>query len=269
MYQSLGDEALLREALSDDEYKVTPVVHPLPRTAVEETYGQAEDAFTAWFLVVLSFPFISGSFATFVVSERQSKAKHLQTVAGVQPGAYWLSTYLWDISNYQIPCWITIILMFAFGVETFTTTDRGVVGGVIMVLILFGPATAAFTYCLSFLFKSPSMSNLFVIVFNFLIGMAGPMVTFILRLIGEDPGNRNETLITVSIALEWVLRFIPSFCLGRGLFAAINIEALEFLAGKPLTFWSPEVSLYEVIFLGAESIVYLFLAIQIDKWYVI
>jgi len=269
LYQSLGDEALVREALADDEFKITPAVHPLPRTAVEETYGKAEDAFTAWFLVVLSFPFISGSFATFVVAERQSKAKHLQTVAGVKPSAYWLSTYLWDIANYQIPCWITVILMFAFGVETFTTRDRGIVGGVIMVLVLFGPATAGFTYCMSFLFKSPSMCNLFVIVFNFLIGLAGPMVTFILRLIGEDPGNRNETLISVSIVLEWVLRFIPSFCLGRGLFAAINIEPLEYLAGKPLTFWSPEVSLYEVIFLAVESVVYIALTIQIDKWCVV
>lgn len=268
LYQSLGDEALVREALFDNNFTISPIIHPLPRTAVEESYGAAEDAFTAWFLVVLSFPFISGSFATFVVGERQSKAKHLQTVAGVKPSAYWLSTYLWDIANYQIPCWITVILMLAFGVETFTTREKGVIGGVITVLVLFGPASAGFTYCLTFLFKSPSMCNLFVIVFNFLIGMAGPMVTFILRLIGEDPGNRNESLVTASIVLEWILRFIPSFCLGRGLFAAINIESLQFLAGKPLTVWSGEVLLYEVIFLAVESIVYIALAIQIDKWYV-
>lgn len=269
MYQSLGDEALVREALADDEFKISPTIHPLPTTAVEESFGGAEDAFTAWFLVVLSFPFISGSFATFVVAERQSKAKHLQTVAGVEPSAYWISTYLWDIANYQIPCWITIILMFAFSVETFTTRENGVIGGVITVLVLFGPATAGFTYCCSFLFKSPSMCNLFVIVFNFLIGMAGPLVTFILRLIGEDPGNRNETLVTVSIVLEWILRFIPSFCLGRGLFAAINIVSLEFLAGRSLSVWTGEVLLYEVIFLAVESFVYIALTIQIDKWYVI
>ena len=53
---------------------------------------RASDAFAAWFLLVLSFPFIAGSFATFIVTERESKAKHLQTVAGVQPSAYWLST---------------------------------------------------------------------------------------------------------------------------------------------------------------------------------
>jgi Flp pilus assembly protein protease CpaA len=30
------------------------------------------------------------------------------------------------------------------------------------------------------------MCNLFVIIFNFLIGLAGPLVVFILRLIGES-----------------------------------------------------------------------------------
>ncbi len=113
---------------------------------------------------VRSFPRIAGTFVTFLVMERESKAKHLQTVAGVNPLAYWLSTYVWDILNYQFPLWITVILMFAFDVTALTTTTRGVVGGVISVLFLYGPASAGFAYCVSFLFKSPSMCNLFIIV---------------------------------------------------------------------------------------------------------
>lgn len=266
MYQTLGDQSLLREALNDDEYTISPVVHPLPITASEETLGKAEDSFLAWFLLVLSFPFIAGSFATFIVMERQSKAKHLQTVAGVKPAAYWLSSYLWDIMNYQFPCWITVILMFAFDVETFTTTEGGVLGGVIVLLVLYGPATAGFTYCVSFMFSSPSMCNLFVIVFNFVIGMAAPLVTFILRLIGEDPGNKNESLILAANIVDWILRIVPSYCLGRGLFSAINLTTYQFLAEEPIDVWDPSVILYDVIFLGVECFVYLLLAIQIDKW---
>jgi hypothetical protein len=96
--------------------------------------------------------------------ERESKAKHLQTVAGVNPVAYWLSTYLWDILNYQIPLWTTIILMFAFNVTALTTSTGDVVSGVIVAFILYGPASAGFSYCVSFLFKSPSMCNLFIII---------------------------------------------------------------------------------------------------------
>ena len=225
---------------------------------------RASNAFAAWFLLVLSFPFIAGSFATFIVAERESKAKHLQTVAGVQPSDYWLSTYCWDIMNYQIPLWVVVALMYALDVESFITTDKGASSTTLALLILFGPASAGFTYILSFRFKSPSMANLFIIVFNFFIGMAGPTICLVLRLLAADPGNPKPNLETAAIVLEWVLRFIPSFCLGKGLLFTINIVFFQTLESQPLTTWSPEIALYEVIFLGMESIVYIFVTIQID-----
>jgi len=98
------------------------------------------------FYLVLSFPFIAGSFGSFIVQERESKAKHLQTVAGVNPGAYWLSSYAWDIMNYQFPLWIVIIMMYGFDIKAFTTSDNDVGSATILLLILFGPAIAGFTY---------------------------------------------------------------------------------------------------------------------------
>uniref|UniRef100_A0A7S2EEV5 ABC transporter domain-containing protein n=1 Tax=Trieres chinensis TaxID=1514140 RepID=A0A7S2EEV5_TRICV len=270
LYQSVGDEALIRAAKGDTmgRYKIIPTIHPLPITSVEDSYLKAEQAFTPWFLMVLSLPFITGAFATFIVAERQSKAKHLQTVAGVKPAAYWFSSYLWDIMNYQLPLWIIVILMFAFDVELFTTTERGVLGGTIMSLFLFGPAAAGFTYCFSFLFKSPSLCNLSVIVFNFLIGMAGPLVTFILRLIGTDPTLENaQKFVNIAIAVEWVLRFFPMFNMSKALFYIINIQILVGLTGNSdLSVWSSDVCLIEVLYLAAQSILYILLAIQIDKW---
>lgn len=120
---------------------------------------------------MLSFPFITGAFAVFVVEERELKAKHLQTVAGVKPSAYWISTWIWDVVNYQIPLWITVILMFAFGIDVLTTSERGVVSGVIVLLFLFGPGAASFSYCVSFAFGTASMCNMFMIISGFLIGM--------------------------------------------------------------------------------------------------
>lgn len=108
---------------------------------------------------------------SFVVSEKRSKSKHLQTIAGVSPSAYWLSTFLWDILNYQFTLWITVILMFAFDIEALTTTQHGVVGGVITLLFAFGPAAAAFTYCTTYIFTSPAYCNVFNIVTGFLIGL--------------------------------------------------------------------------------------------------
>lgn len=122
---------------------------------------------------MVSFPFIGGAFGSFVVHEKNSKAKHLQTVAGVEPSAYWLSTYMWDTINYQIPLWTTIALMFIFDVDILTTSNRGVFSGIATILFLFGPALAGFTYCISFAFTSASSCNVFMITSGFLIGMGG------------------------------------------------------------------------------------------------
>lgn len=266
MYQKLADEAIVREALEDDDFKINTVIYPLPITDAEEQIGNADDAFTAWFLIILSFPFISGSFATFVVQERQSKAKHLQTVAGVKPTAYWLSTWLWDIANYQIPCWITVILMYSFDVSNLTTTENGVVGGVLTLLVLFGPAIASFSYCVSFMFSSPSVCNLLLIISGFLIGFGGTLAAFIMRLIGSVPSDPRQSLIDAATIVEWVLRFFPAFNLSRGLYSAINLQSITFLAGKPVSVWDPEACLWEIVFLAWQSVVYLLLAMKIDEW---
>ena len=266
IYQALADEALMREAKNDGQLSISTTVHPLPLTDAEVAFAKSENVFSAWFLVVLSFPFIAGTFATFIVTERSSKAKHLQTVAGVQPSAYWLSSYMWDIMNYQLPLWITVSVMFAFDVDPYTTTERGVVGGTIATLVLFGPAAAGFSYCVSFAFTSPSMCNLFIIITGFLIGLAGPLVAIILRLIGDPTGLNNPSLVTAANIVEWVLRIFPSFNLGSSLLKINNIVAYEGLAQKPITVWDPSVLLYETIFQGIWCVVYILLAIQLDKW---
>jgi ATP-binding cassette subfamily A (ABC1) protein 3 len=266
LYQTLADEAIVKEALNDKDFRIKTTIHPLPQSYIEVAIGKGDDAFSAWFLVVLSFPFITGSFATFVLSERESKAKHLQTVAGVQPAAYWLSTWLWDVANYQIPLWITVMLMFAFDIDIFTTTERGVVGGVITLLLLFGPANASYAYCVSFMFSSPSACNLFIIISGFLIGFGGAFAAFILRMIGSDPSDPKHNLVNVAIIVEWVLRFIPAFNLSKGLFNILYLDAFEFMEGQEITVWHDTVLLYEVIFLAWQSVVYLLLAMQLDQW---
>jgi ATP-binding cassette subfamily A (ABC1) protein 3 len=267
LFQTLADEAIVREALNQSSFRIKTVLHPLPQTQEEDSLGKASNATLAWFLIILSFPFITGAFASFVVEEKQSKAKHLQTIAGVKPFSYWLSTWLWDIANYQIPLWITVGLMFAFDIEILTTSERGVFGGVVSLLILFGPAAASFTYCITFLFSSPSVCNMFVIVFGFVVGMGGPLASFILRILAvSDPSKPNASLTDIANIIDGVLRFIPSFCLGKGILNAINVQSFEFLAGKEITVWDESVLLLEVIYLGWQSIIYLFIAMKIDEW---
>mmetsp|Transcript_24374 Transcript_24374/g.37578 ORF Transcript_24374/g.37578 Transcript_24374/m.37578 type:complete len:1959 (-) Transcript_24374:259-6135(-) len=265
MYTALADEAIFREAKGSNEPEIVVSIHPLPITKFEKEYAAGEDAFFSWFTLVFSFPFITGTFATFVVTERRSKAKHLQTVAGVKPSAYWLSSYLWDVMNYQLPLWIIILLVFIVDIEVFATSQRDVISGVIVLLFLFGPAAAGFTYCETFFFKDPTRCQFFVIITNLLIGFGGPLASFILRIIDAGDANTSKYLDAAE-TMEWVLRITPAFCAGHGLFNVININFFEQTQNnrQELSVWSGEILLYDVIFLLWESVVYLCLAIMLD-----
>ena len=48
LFQSLADEAIMRSALSDDEYEIQTTIHPLPLTKMEKGLKMSEDSFTAW-----------------------------------------------------------------------------------------------------------------------------------------------------------------------------------------------------------------------------
>lgn len=268
LFQGLADEALVRNHLGTDEFTAGVTIDPLPITEVESGFEAAQDATATWLLVVLSFPFIGGAYASFVVHERESKAKHLQTVAGVKPGAYWLSTFLWDSLNYQFPCWITIALMYAFDITVLTTSNRNANSGVIVLLLLYGPAAASFSYCVSFMFTSPALCSLFVIVVGFLVAMGGPLTIFILEILArEDPNDPQDNLLNAAEALTWILRFLPPFCLGQGLLNVINIEVFDFLEGvEDINAWSETILRGEVLFLLFESVFYLLLAIRLDIW---
>ena len=50
--------------------------------------------------VIIAMSFVPASFVVFLVTERASKAKHLQFVSGVDPVIYWLSNYAWDVVSF-------------------------------------------------------------------------------------------------------------------------------------------------------------------------
>lgn len=160
---------------------------------------------------------------------------------------------------------ITLILMFAFDVTMLTTSKKDVLSGVIVLLLLFGPAAASFTYCLSLFFRSPSRCNVFVIIQGFFFGVGGPLAVLYLQIYGREIWKPQPKLIMAANAISWVMRFNPFFCLGKGLLYVIYIETIHLIEKGVSSVWSSEILKYEVIFLAWQSIGYLLLAILLDR----
>lgn len=66
--------------------------------------------------VIIAMSFVPASFVVFLVTERASKAKHLQFVSGVDPVIYWLSNYVWDVVS---------VLVAACSVQAVQVIGRG------------------------------------------------------------------------------------------------------------------------------------------------
>lgn len=263
LFQALADQAIVREALGTNDFNISAEIDPLPLTSREQGISAAQSTTLAWMLVVFSFPFIGGSFAAFIVTERESKAKHLQTVAGVQPVSYWLSSFLWDSSNYLIPMALVVIMVLGFDVVSLTKTEDGQFYAMLVILFLYGTASASFAYCVSFAFSSPILCSITLIIVGIMIGIAGPIVVFILEIfanIGGSSGVKNAARI-----LPWTLRAIPSFDLGNGLWRIINLNSIKtFEKDTSVGCFDTRAALFEMIMLGVCTVAYLILAVFLD-----
>ena len=52
LFQALADEGIVREAMGNQNFKVTATIAPMVITKREDEYAQAIDAFNLWILVV-------------------------------------------------------------------------------------------------------------------------------------------------------------------------------------------------------------------------
>ena len=69
---------------------------------VVESHSHLAGSMLLVLLMTMATASLSASFAVFLVRERANKSKHVQTVSGAPPSAFWASVYLWDLINYTI-----------------------------------------------------------------------------------------------------------------------------------------------------------------------
>ena len=244
---------------------ITVVNHPLPYTIAQKGILSAATSFVTVLFIVISFSFIPASFAVFIVREREINAKHQQLISGVSMVAYWASTYLWDFVNYLPPCIMSIVLIVAFDVRDLI--DDGALGAVVALFVLYGLSVAAFTYVLSYAFKSHSTAQTVVLILN-LFCMILLLASFIMQQI--------ESTCKADRALRFIYRFLPGYSLGNGLLQLSLMKGLAYISSncgeltpaeqyaqvfKP---FSLSVAGWPVIYMALLSVLYFGAAFGID-----
>ncbi len=121
----------------------------------------------------------------------------------------------------------------------------------------------SFTYLISFLFKTESTAQNFVILVNFFFGALCGTIIMVLRII--------EDTVSIGKALAFILRFIPSFSFSYGYNQLLSIKLL-YSIDYPDTYQKMTTESLtmnytgmDVLFLSAEFFVYTLLLIILES----
>lgn len=69
------------------------------------------------FFVLLGFSLCSGLYIIATVQDKESKLRHLLNFIGMKPFAYYLGSFLADITLFTVPTLLLIALMYPLGVK--------------------------------------------------------------------------------------------------------------------------------------------------------
>ncbi|CAD5121418.1 DgyrCDS9938 [Dimorphilus gyrociliatus] len=218
-YLNTLNNAILRANLPLDmgnpsAYGITVINHPMENTNGLETMDyilNGTDVLIALFIII-AMSFVPASFVVFLVQERSSKSKHLQFLSGLNPVAYWLANYIWDMCNYVIPALVCIVILKGFDIPAYVSKVN--FPAVVSLFLLYGWSITPMMYPISFVFQESSAAYTFLIVINLFIGLTCIITSFLLEIF-EIYGDIQ--LGKANHVLKNIFLFFPNYCLGRGL----------------------------------------------------
>lgn len=245
-------------SLSSGSATVTITNYPLPTTTNQNNILSNYNTDLVVTFILLAIPFIPAAFATYVVREREVKAKHQQVVSGISIPAYWMSTYIWDWVSYQPTVWMFIILIASFpNTDELAGITNHALGRTIGLLQLFGGAIAGFSYLTSFCFQTPSGAQIALIFIVFILGLILSIIGIVLRLIESTRDPYNDYI-------RYIFSIFPPFALGDGLHSLALIDtysAIELTGGAKYSSTDWVITGIPLLFLGWECFAYIFFTI--------
>ncbi|KAJ9460711.1 ABC transporter A family member 1 [Diplonema papillatum] len=200
--------------------------HPFPMSDYEQKVISSISVVIVGIFIMIPFTFIPSNFVSFVVKERECKAKHVQVVSGVHVVAYWMSSLVFDILSYCL----TLVLAYTL---FFLDNRKELIGGwdvfsaSFILFFLYGLSTITNSYLLSFLFTSHTAAQNAVMIFNFIAGFILVIAAQILGFI-DSAKDANHVL-------KYFYRLVPSYCLGEGIINLSTRDLIETLDLKDET----------------------------------
>ncbi|CAC9461684.1 ATP-binding cassette protein subfamily A, member 4 [Leishmania infantum JPCM5] len=232
---------------------LTTVVQTMPKTKTEVEVQDSIYALIIAIVIMIPFTFIPSTFVSWIVKERECKARHLQNVSGLYFSVYWLANFLFDICCYVITMFLVIIVLAIFSRDEYIGARA--VGATIVLFFLYGLSGVAMAYAVSFLFKEHSTAQNVVMLANFITGFLLVLCVSMLSVF--------ESTKKVANALPWIFRVVPSFCVGEGISNLAKLK-LEGPFGTTNTPWSMSVVGWPCVYMAAGLLFYVLVTLFVD-----
>ena len=253
-----GTENARMKQVHGESSRITVSNHPLPRNEYRsEIINSVKTAITA-ILILIPFSFLPSNFVSFVVKEKQCRAKHVQIVSGANLAAYWASTFLFDLASYGCTMFLAFLVFFIAGRDEYVG-DFTVFMATFLLFAFYGVAAAWSSYMMSFLFQSHSAAQSSVIGFNFIAGFVTVIVVITLQFV--------DSTKDIATALQYIFRLIPSFALGDGI-VQLSLRTLytsiDGLSGNKSAFaW--DIAGADIMYLACSSPVYFLATLLLES----
>ncbi|XP_006153359.1 ATP-binding cassette sub-family A member 3-like [Tupaia chinensis] len=213
---------ILFMSLSGDDASLTIYNKPFP----PPTDGKKNERIVLGHQLALNLQFgiallISG-FCLLTVTERTTKAKHIQFLSGVSIFVFWFSALLWDFIIFFIACCLILVVLKCYKFDIYIMDYH--ILETMSILTLYGWCAIPFAYLMSFLFSTSTSAYIKILLFNYMTGSFGLIL---------DNTLQNKKQTSLSNATRTFLRnsllVFPNYNLAKCISSYTNIYHMKIL----------------------------------------
>lgn len=165
----------------------------------------------------IAFGIILAGIARYIVVERTSGLKHLQSISGMQLKSYWIGTFIFDLLKMYLSIIVALILFAAFDLD---------LNASMLPLVLLPLGAIPFTYVTSFLFNSESAASSISILLSLVFLGILSSITFTFRIAIPPFMKDGDTMH------NW-FHLIPVYNIGSAMFCDRQCETLSDVRKTP------------------------------------
>jgi len=248
-----GTWARLKRNNATPDWRLTSF--PLPFNERESLQADAVITLLIGMFILIPFTFIPSTFVSFIVKEREVKAKHLQVISGMNFFIYWLSNFIFDITSFFITSLLVMAIFGMFGREEYVGSAE-LFFCMLVLFMLYGFAGVAGSYFVSFAFDSHSTAQNIVMLGNFIAGFLLVLVVYIMSFI--------DSTAEAAKVMRYIFRIIPSYALGEGILNVAALLLIKSVYGLEPSPFTKDIAGWPMIYLGISAVLFSTLTLLID-----